>query len=106
MRKIDFNKKVVAGDYPQISLYTLTKSKWGSIFAMIPWLEKIEKIDPAETFTDHKGTRTRPLKYVEYKSVSVQLIGRMFEILKPFDWANWEEGKNILKEQSFTEKSS
>ena len=102
MKRLDINKKVVAGDYPKIDLYTMTKSKWDSIFEMIPWLERIEKIDPAETYTDHNGTRTRPLKYVEYKSASVQLIGQMFEILKPFDWANWEEGKNLLKEQSFT----
>lgn len=103
MRKLDFNKKEIAGDYPQINLYSMTKNEWDSIFAMIPWLEKIEKIDPTETYTDHNGTRTRPLKYVEYKSASVQLIGRMFEILKPFDWANWEEGKEILKEQAFAE---
>jgi len=101
MRMIDFNKKIT-GNYPQITLYTMTKSKWDSIFEMIPWLERIEKIDPTETYTDKGGTRTRPLKYVEYKSASVQLIGRMWDILKPFDWANWEEGINILKEQSFT----
>lgn len=103
MRRLDLNKKVVAGDYPKIDLYTMTKSEWDSIFAMIPWLEKIEKIDPSEMFTDKGGARTRPLKYVEYKSASVQLIGRMFEILKPFDWANWKEGKNILREQTFTD---
>ena len=102
MRKIDFSKKVITGDYPQVWLYSMTKSKWNSIFEMIPWIERIEKIDPTEMFTDHDGTRTRPLKYVEYKSASVQLHGRMWEILKPFDWENWEEGINILKEQSFT----
>lgn len=79
----------------------MTKSEWDSIFAMIPWLERIEKIDPNETYTDHEGKRTRPLKYVEYKSASVQLIGRIHKLLKPFDWTNWEEGLKILKEQSF-----
>jgi hypothetical protein len=80
----------------------ISKSEWDFIFEMIPWLERIEKIDPTETFTDHRGTRTRPLKYVKYKSASVQLIGRIIKLLKPFDWENWEEGINILKEQSFT----
>ena len=79
-------------DYPQIDYYSMTKEEWDSIFAMIPWLEKIEKISPEEMYTDHGGTRTRPLKYVEYKSASVQLIGRLFKLLKPFDWANWDEG--------------
>jgi hypothetical protein len=87
--------------YPQINFYSMTKCEWDSLFAMIPWLEKIEKIDPNETFTDHQGTRTRPLKYVEYKSASVQLIGRVHKFLKPFDWTNWPEGLNILKEQNF-----
>ena len=89
-------------DYPQIDYYSMTKEEWDSIFAMIPWLEKIEKISPEEMYTDHGGTRTRPLKYVEYKSASVQLIGRLFKLLKPFDWANWDEGIKILKDQSFT----
>ena len=89
-------------DYPQIDYYSMTKEEWDSIFAMIPWLEKIEKISPEEMSTDHGGTRTRPLKYVEYKSASVQLIGRVFKLLKPFDWANWDEGIKILKDQSFT----
>lgn len=61
-------------DYPQIDYYSMTKEEWDSIFAMIPWLEKIEKISPEEMYTDHGGTRTRSLKYVEYKSASVQLI--------------------------------
>ena len=51
-------------EYPQINLYSMTKSDWNSIFEMIPLIERIEKIDPAETFTDHGGRRTRPLKYV------------------------------------------
>lgn len=88
-------------EYPQINFYSMKKSEWDSLFAMIPWLEKIEKIDPNETFTDHQGTRTRPLKYVEYKSASVQLIGRVHKFLSPFNWINWEEGLNILKEQNF-----
>jgi len=90
-------------NYPQIHLYIMTKSKWDSIFAMIPWLEDIEKIDPTEMYTDKGGARTRPLKYVEYKSASVQLMGKIFKILQPFDWENWEEGINILKEQFFTD---
>ena len=101
MRRLDLTKRVLMGDYPKVNLYTLTKIEWDSIFEMITWIERIEKIDPAETFTDHNGTRTRPLKYVEYKSASVQLHGRIPKLLKPFDWANWEEGKNILKAQSF-----
>ena len=88
-------------EYPLINLYSMTKSDWNSIFEMIPLIERIEKIDPAETFTDHGGRRTRPLKYVRYKSASVQLIGQTFALLKPFDWEDWEEGKKILKEQSF-----
>jgi len=87
----------------QIQLHSLKKSEWDSIFEMIPWLEEIEKIDPTEMFTDKCGMRTRPLKYVKYKSASVQLIGRISKIFKPFDWANWQEGINILKEQFFSE---
>jgi hypothetical protein len=88
-------------EYPQINFYSMTKSEWDSLFEMIPWLETIEKIDPNETFTDHGGTRTRPLKYVRYKSASVQLIGRLHKFLKPFDWTNWQEGLKNLKEQNF-----
>ena len=96
-------QKMTIEEYPQISFYSMTKSEWDSIFNMIPWLEEIELIDPNETLTDHKGTRTRPLKYVKYKSASVQLIGRMHKLLKPFDWINWEEGLKILKDETFTE---
>lgn len=88
-------------EYPQIDFYSMTKSDWDSIFDMIPWLERIDKIDPKETFTDHRGKRTRPLRYVEYKSASVQLIGRVHKLLKPFDWTSWEEGLKILKEEAF-----
>ena len=91
-----------AGNYPEININTMTKSEWDSIFEMIPWLESIEKTDPTEMFTDHCGKRIRPLKYVRYKSASVQLIGRAIKILKPFDWDNWDVGIDILKEQSFT----
>ena len=96
-------QKMTIEEYPQISFYSMTKSEWDSIFNMIPWLEEIELIDPNETLTDHKGTRTRPLKYVKYKSASVQLIGRMHKLLKPFEWINWEEGLKILKDETFTE---
>lgn len=95
------NEQKMTIDYPQIDFYSITKSEWDSIFDMIPWLERIDKIDPKETYTDHGGKRTRPLKYVEYKSASVQLIGRTHKFLKPFDWQHWEEGLIILKEQSF-----
>lgn len=91
----------MTNEYPEINFYSMTKSVWDSIFEMIPWLERIERIDPNETETDHGGSRTRPLKFVEYKSASVQLIGRIHKLLKPFDWTNWEEGLKILKEQSF-----
>ena len=82
-------------------LLSITKDKWDSIFAMIPWIERIEKIDPKETYTDHDGKRTRLLKYVEYKSASVQLIGRISRIFTPFDWSSWKEGILILQNQSF-----
>jgi hypothetical protein len=35
-------------DYPQIDYYSMTKEEWDSIFKMIPWLERIEKISPEE----------------------------------------------------------
>lgn len=77
--------------------------KWISVFKMIPWLEKIEKIDPTETVTDHGGTRTRPLKYVEYKSASVQIIFRCHEFTKTyFEWKDWEHGKVLLADTSNT----
>lgn len=82
-------------------LLSITTEKWNSIFEMIPWIEKIDKIDPTEIFTDHRGERKRPLKYVEYKSASVQLMGRLFELFMPFDWANWKEGIEILAKQEF-----
>lgn len=76
---------------------------WISVFKMIPRLEEIEKIDPAETATDHRGKRTRPLKYVRYKSASVQIIGRCFKLTRThFDWTNWEYGKELLSEPSNT----
>lgn len=84
-------------------LRSVSMDKWNSIFEMIPWIEQIERIDPAKTFTDHNGKRTRPLRYVEFKSASVQLIGRIYELFIPFDWANWKEGLNILKDQAFEE---
>lgn len=68
---------------------------------MIPWLEEIEKIDSSETFTDHGGKRTRPLKYVRYKSASVQLIGRSSKFFKPFAWKEWSEGIEMLKTERF-----
>ncbi|MDL2244689.1 DUF6508 domain-containing protein [Parabacteroides sp. OttesenSCG-928-J18] len=84
-------------------ILSLTKNDWDSIFDMIPWIERIDKIDPNETYTDRGGERTRPRKYVEYKSASVQLIPRISKLLMPFDWKNWEEGKRLLKEESFSE---
>lgn len=77
--------------------------KWISVFEMIPRLERIEKIDPARTFTDRRGTRTRPLKYVQYKSESVQIIFRCLEFTRTeFDWRSWEYGKRLLSDRSNT----
>lgn len=82
-------------------LESLPSEEWISIFRMIPWLERIGKIDPAEIYTDHRGARTRPLKYVEYKSASVQLIGRCNPIIRThFDWKNWQQGRDLLADTS------
>lgn len=78
-----------SGTYPQIDLHYMTESEWNSIFEMIPQLESIEQIDPTD-------------QYVEYQLASVQLIGRISKILKPFDWAHWEEGISVLKEQTYS----
>jgi len=77
------------GTYPQIDLHYMTESEWDSIFEMIPQLESIEQIDPTD-------------QYVEYLLASAQLIGRISKILNPFDWAHWEEGISVLKEQTYS----
>ena len=91
----------VDGFYYKHLLLSQKEEKWESIFKMISWLEDIENIDPSETYTDHCGERTRPLKYVESKSAAVQLIGRISGLLKPFDWKSWSDGLAILKEERF-----
>lgn len=84
-------------------LLTIPREEWESIFAMIPWIEEIEKVDPTETLTDHLGKRTRPLKYVKYKSAAVQLNARMYDIFLPFNWTDWSEGLEMLRTQDFEE---
>lgn len=91
----------VDGYYYKQMLLNQKEEKWDLVFEMIPWLEKVEAIDPAATYTDHRGTRTRPLKYVESKTASVQLIGRIASLFEPFDWKSWTEGQEILNNERF-----
>lgn len=92
----------IDGYYYKQMLLSQTEETWKSIFDMIPWIEKVEQIDPSETFTDHGGTRTRPLKYVESRTAGFQLVGRIAKLFEPFDWKSWAEGMEILNDESFS----
>ena len=76
---------------------------WKNLFRLIPWLERADKIDPAETYTDHNGKRTRPLRHVEFKSIAVQLIFSCSRcnIFVDFDCEKWETGINAIKNKNF-----
>ena len=76
---------------------------WKNLFRQIPALEEADKIDPSETYTDHDGKRTRPLRHVSFKSIVVQLIHSCFScnIFVDFDCENWEAGKNAIENKNF-----
>ena len=76
---------------------------WIDLFRLISWLEKADKIDPAETYTDHDGTRTRPLRHVEFKSIAVPLISSCSRcnIFVDFDYEKWEIGINAIDNKKF-----
>ena len=78
---------------------------WINLFRLISWLEKADRIDPSETYTDHDGARTRPLRHVEFKSIAVQLIHACFHcnIFVDFDCEKWKTGIDAIKNKNFEE---
>ena len=78
---------------------------WIDLFYLISRLEKADKIDPSKTYTDHGGTRTRPLRHVEFKSIAVRLIFTCSycNIFVDFDCEKWETGINAIKNKNFEE---
>ncbi|HLP51252.1 MAG TPA: DUF6508 domain-containing protein [Chitinophagales bacterium] len=81
----------------------LSMDEWQKLFALLPAMKSPEGGSYGSVEVKEYSDGSRSFPYTNHAKIVNQFIDRVYEmdIVMPFDWGHWEEGRRILKTENF-----